>query len=133
MNSIILTLKTWLIVLRITQVVKYLLKRFKYIKVTKKHRNNKTKKKHTPKQKELLNLFNDLLDTILTNKTLMSSKDKNEKEKEMENDKTLLSSKDENGKQNKFLNNDNNANAKNIKNSPKKAANKKKMRMKLFC
>ena len=51
----------------------------------------------------------------------------------MENDKTLLSSKDENGKQNKFLNNDNNANAKNIKNSPKKAANKKKMRMKLFC
>ena len=55
-------------------------------------------KRHTPKQKELLNLFNDLLDTILTdttlksesqkNKTLMSSKDENENEKE--NDKTLI-------------------------------------------
>ena len=54
----------------------------------------------------------------------MPSKDKNEKE--MENDKTLMSSKDENEKQNKFLNNDNNANAKNTKNSLKKAANKKK-------
>ena len=29
-------------------------------------------KKHTPTQKELLNLFNDLLDTILTDKTLIS-------------------------------------------------------------
>ena len=38
-------------------------------------------KNHTPKHKELLNLFNDLSDTILTDKTLMSSKDKNEKEK----------------------------------------------------
>ena len=42
-------------------------------------------KNHTPKHKELLNLFNDLSDTILTDKTLMSSKDKNEKEKEKEN------------------------------------------------
>ena len=33
-------------------------------------------KTHTPKQKELLNLFNDLSVTILTDKTLMSSKDK---------------------------------------------------------
>ena len=32
-------------------------------------------KKRTPKHKELLNLFNDLLDTILTDKTLMSLKD----------------------------------------------------------
>ena len=31
-------------------------------------------KNHTPKHKELLNLFNDLSDTILTDKTLMSSK-----------------------------------------------------------
>ena len=38
-------------------------------------------KKGTPKQNELLNLFNDLSDTILTDKTLMSSKDKNEKKK----------------------------------------------------
>ena len=57
-------------------------------------------KKRTPKQKELLNLFNDLLDTILTDKTLksksqkdntlMSSKDENENENG--NDKTLMSS-----------------------------------------
>ena len=39
-------------------------------------------KRRTPKQKELLNLFNDLLDTILTDKTLMSS---NENENENEN------------------------------------------------
>ena len=51
-------------------------------------------KKRTPKHKELLNLFNDLLDTILTDKTLESEsqEDKNENE----NDKTLMSSKDEN-------------------------------------
>ena len=50
-------------------------------------------KKRTPKHKELLNLFNDLLDTILTDKTLESEsqEDKNENE----NDKTLMSSKDE--------------------------------------
>ena len=69
-------------------------------------------KKCTPKQKELLNLFNDLLGTILTDKTLklesqkdntlMLSKDENV------NDETLISSKDddddddgdENGNQN---------------------------------
>ena len=44
-------------------------------------------KKCTPKQKELLNLFNDLLDVILTDKTLMSSKDEKEKEDENENKK----------------------------------------------
>ena len=82
-------------------------------------------KKRTPKQKEFLN---DFLDTISSHKTLMSSKDKNEKvnenekekekekekenEKEQENEKTLMSSKDENEKQNKLLNNDNNENAK---------------------
>ena len=38
-------------------------------------------KKGSPKQNELLNLFNDLSDTVLTDKTLMSSKDKNEKKK----------------------------------------------------
>ena len=61
---------------------------------------NKTKnveikyKTLTPKQKELLNLFNYLSDTILTYKTLMSSKDKNEKKKKKENgnrnDETLM-------------------------------------------
>ena len=39
-------------------------------------------KKLIPGQKELLNLFNDLSDTILTDKTLMSSKVENEKETE---------------------------------------------------
>ena len=64
----------------------------------------------------------------------MSFKDKNGKEKEMENDQTLMSSKDENEKQNKLLNNDNNANAKNKKKTvPKKRQIKKKMRMKIFC
>ena len=38
-------------------------------------------KKRTPKHKELLNLFNDLLDTILTDKTLKSKSQK---------DKTLM-------------------------------------------
>ena len=53
-------------------------------------------KKCTPKQKELLNLFNDLLDVILTDKTLMSSKDENENE----NDKTLMSSNDDDDNEN---------------------------------
>ena len=59
-------------------------------------------KKCTPKQKELLNLFNDLLDTILTNKTLKSKSQKKktlmsiieDNENENENDKALMSSKD---------------------------------------
>ena len=100
-------------------------------------------KRCTPGQKELLNLFNDLLDTLLINKTLkpknqedntlMSSKDENVNvnENESENDKRLISSKDQNEKQNKLLNNDNNANAKNKKTSTntKKATNKKKDRI----
>ena len=46
-------------------------------------------KKCTPKQKELLNLFNDLLDTILIDKTLKSEsqEDENENEKEKEKKK----------------------------------------------
>ena len=69
-------------------------------------------KRHTPKQKELLNLFNDSLDTISTDKTLkskcqkdktlMSSKDENEND----NDKTLMSSEDDENK-NKNENDDN--------------------------
>ena len=55
-------------------------------------------KKRTPGHKKLLNLFNDLLDIILTDKTLESEsqEDKNENE----NDKTLMSSKDENENEN---------------------------------
>ena len=52
-------------------------------------------KKCTPKQKELLNLFNDLLDVILTDETLMSSKDKDKNENENENGKTLMSSNED--------------------------------------
>ena len=56
-------------------------------------------KRLTSKRKELLNLFNDLSDTILTDKTLMSSKDKNEKENEKEKEK-------ENGNENEDKNED---------------------------
>ena len=110
-NLSMLALKTWLII----QLVKYLLKNAGIIKY----------KRHTPKQKELSHSFNQLLDTILTDKTLKS---KSQKDDENENDETLMSSKDENEKQNKLVNNDNNANAKNKKTSTntKKATNKKK-------
>ena len=53
-------------------------------------------KKHTPGQRELLNLLNDLLDTILTGKTLESESQEDKNENENENDETLMSSKDEN-------------------------------------
>ena len=72
----------------------------------------------TSKHKELLNLFNDLLDTILTDKTLkskskkdktlMSSKDENENDND--NVKTLMSSKDDNDNENQ--NQDQNQNEK---------------------
>ena len=48
-------------------------------------------KRYIPKQKELLNLFHDLFDAILTDKTLKS---KNQK------DNTLMSSKDDNDNEN---------------------------------
>ena len=57
-------------------------------------------KKPTPKQKELLNLFNDLLDVILTDETLMSSKDEDKNENENENDKTLMSSNEDDDNEN---------------------------------
>ena len=82
----------------------YLLKMIKY-------------KKHTPGQRELLNLLNDLLDTILTDKTLESESQEDKNENENENDETLMSSKDEN------------KNAKNKKTVPIP----KKMRMKTCC
>ena len=55
-------------------------------------------KRRTPKQKELLNLFNDLSDTILTDKTLKSKTQENKNENE--NDKTLMSSKDDDENEN---------------------------------
>ena len=76
----ILTLKTWLIILKIIQLVKQMLKKrlntLKIIKTSEiKH------KRLIPGQKELLYLL-DLLDTILTDKTLMSSKEENKQLKE---------------------------------------------------
>ena len=61
-------------------------------------------KRPTHKQKELLNLFNQLLDTILTDKTLKpkSQKDDNN-ENENENDKTLMSPKDDENENDKTL------------------------------
>ena len=52
-------------------------------------------KRLIPGQKELLNLFNDLSDIILTDKTLMSSKDENEKLKE-EKENVKLKEENEN-------------------------------------
>ena len=72
-------------------------------------RNSERKyKRLIPGQKELLNLFDDLSDIILTDKTLMSSKDENEKLKEEkeklkeENEKL----KDENENENENENED---------------------------
>ena len=75
-------------------------------------------KKHTLEQKELLNLFNDLLDTILTDKTLMSSNENgnengneignengNEIGNENGNDKTMPSKEDDNETMNQNNNN----------------------------
>ena len=53
-------------------------------------------KKRNPKQKKLLNLFNNLLDVILTDETLLSSKDENENE----NYKTLMSSNEDDDNEN---------------------------------
>ena len=83
-----LALKTWLII----QLVKYLLKNAGIRKY----------KRHTPKQKELSHSFNELLDTILTDKTLKS---KSRKDNENENDKTLMSS-NEDDDENENENND---------------------------
>ena len=70
-------------------------------------------KKRTPKQKELLNFFNDLSDTFLTDETLESKSqekdnenknenengNKNRNENKNEHDKTLIPSKDEKKKE----------------------------------
>ena len=67
-------------------------------------------KRRTPKQKELLNLFNDLLDTILTDESLKSKSQKDDENRnnktlissneDDENDKTLMSSNDDNENEN---------------------------------
>ena len=87
MNSIILTLKTWLIILKIIKLVKYLLKKGLNTLNEIKNAEIIKYKRYTPEQKELLNLFNDLLDTILADKTIGSKRQKG---------KTLMSSKNGN-------------------------------------
>ena len=87
MNSIILTLKTWLIILKIIKLVKYLLKKGLNALNEIKNADIIKYKRNTPEQKELLNLFNDLLDTILADKTIESKRQKG---------KTLMSSKNGN-------------------------------------
>ena len=63
------------------QLVKQMLK--KRLNTLNKIKNAEIKYKSLiPGQKELLNLFNDLSDIILTDKTLMYSKDENKKLKE---------------------------------------------------
>ena len=62
-------------------------------------------KKYIPKQKELLNLFDNLLDAILTDKTLKSKCQK---------DNTLMSSKDENNNDNDNDNDNDSENDNNI-------------------
>ena len=93
MNSSILTLKTWLIILEIIQLVKYLLRKGLSALNEIKNAEIIKKRRYTSKQKELLNLFNNLLNAVLTNKKLKSrsQEDKNENE----NDKTLMWSNDD--------------------------------------
>ena len=67
-------------------------------------------KRRAPKQKELLNLINDLLDKILTDKSLKSKSQKDDENgnyktlissnEDDENDKTLMSSNDDNENEN---------------------------------
>ena len=52
-------------------------------------------KRRYPKQKELLNLFNDLWDTVLTDNTLKSKSQKDD-DNENENDKILISTNEDN-------------------------------------
>ena len=66
-----------------------------------------------PKQKELLNLLNDLLETTLTDETLMLSKDENEKEKEKENENK---NENENENENEIENENENENENEIEN-----------------
>ena len=60
------------------------------------------KKKHNPKQKELLNIFNDLSDTILIDKTLESEgqKDKMKIKRITKIGETLMSTNEDNENEN---------------------------------
>ena len=67
----------------------------KHLNTLNKIENSEIKHKRLiPGQKELLNLFNDLSDILLTDKKLMSSKDENEKLKEEKEDEKLKEEKE---------------------------------------
>ena len=78
------------------QLMKYLLKKILNTLNKIKNAGIIKHKKGTPKQKELLNLFDNSLDAILTDKTLKSKNEKyntlmlSKDENENENDKTLI-------------------------------------------
>ena len=84
------------------QLVKQMLKTFKYIKNNKKFRN-KTQKAH-PWTERIIKFFRyNLPDIILTDKTLMSSKNENEKlkeEGENKNENEKLKEENENENEN---------------------------------
>ena len=66
-------------------------------------------KKRTPKHKKLLNLFNDLSDIILTDKTIQSESQENEKEKvesRKEENEKVESRKEENENEDYYENED---------------------------
>ena len=76
----------------------------KYLKALKEIKNVEiiTYKKCTPQHKKLLNLFNDLSDIILTDKTLESENQENENEKvesRKEENEKVESRKEENEKE----------------------------------
>ena len=69
----------------------------KHLNTLNKIKNSGTKHKRLiPGQKELLNLFNNLSDIILTDKTLMPSKNENEKLKEEKENRNENENKSEN-------------------------------------
>ena len=74
-------------------------------------------KRLIPGQKQLLNLFNDLSDIILTDETLMSSKDENKKLKE---EKEKLKEENENENEDDYENEDDGTMSQNKKNKIKK-------------
>ena len=97
-----MTLKTWLIILKIIQSVKIDAK--KRLNTLNKIKNSEIKHKRLiPGQKELLNLFNESSDITLTDKTIMWSKDEDEKLKEEKENKKL---KEENENENENENED---------------------------
>ena len=100
-----MALKTWLIVLEIMFSELSAKKGLNTLNEIKNAEIIKYKRR-TLKQKELLNLFNDLLDTILTDKTLRlkSHKEKtlmsSKEDDDNEHGKTLMSSKEDDGNEN---------------------------------